>query len=1332
MRRFLLTAALVVCTFFVALAQGGKLSADMRLILADRDGKLSLNEAKQEMQRLQRNFRTQQTMLPMSEQSQMDDEGDLPIATPFVKNGVKMSQCWIVLKDDNVASLEALGVQILARFQGKVTANVPVDKLEKVAALSNVVKISAARKLKKNTYRSRVLTNVDDVLTYSADAQTAGLLQAYNGTGVVLGVIDTGIDFSHEMFSGRIKKKYVYNTTAEELQEYTGNTPYYTDETHGTHTSSIAGGSDFTATAYVYTTGTSYSTVNNAKFGGMATGADLVLCDLGEELTDANIAACIKNINDYADQVGKPCVVSLSLGGHFGPHDGTGEMADVCAQYTGPGKIIVFAAGNEGDENIYHSKNASSSSPAMSVLTSETRSSYSVDYGALVSYARTPNTELAVRYYVVNTSTNQVLWTSKEITTDDYFEDDQGNIEMYGAEISVNDTGSDGTTKLSNYFTAYNNDSDSYGFICGYMDKDTYNNKWYVETILYYLKPVSSNYKIGMSVYPKTGSCYVDSWPVAYVSFTASSASVNGNRFTAGTNDCSISNEGTFPTVISVGAYCSSRYWYGGTSYGSRQSWTLSPVYQDLSGFSSYQAPGSGPLGTKLPWITAPGEVILAAYNSGYTAESTIYYAYGTNKKLGAMSGTSMATPCVAGITALWLQANPTLTPDDVKEAMAETAIKDSYVTGTNANKFGNGKIDALAGIKYVLENDDTPRINATPLSIEFAANPNVTTTNTLNVKGKNLTGDISVTLNDGNGVYAIDKTSVANSQTTSGVDITISYTPTAEGNYSATITLASAGADDVTITLTGVCRDGGKASDAYLDIAKYATIDEAGWRTALVDKLYKYTEYESNEVAWLTLPVYGAFVGARYATNSSTVGSGHPQNWIECNLGTSNTYGGTTWTYTPSSTNPYNGSSSYFTSATARAIGYNSRNNTEVRTVSFYVTNTTEVKLYGTGRSGASSSYPASLRVYECTENANGTLTASSTAAVNQTNSSTSTFNLSSGALDVSKIYKVEVSIYRGYLYEVGFKTPLHKDPSLTATPTELTFECEATETDTNSFTVKGSNLTGNVTLTLSDANNVFSIDTESIIPSNKAVDKAINVTFSPQEEGTYTGAITVTSAGVEPITINLSGTAKKHYPESFDVTISAYGVSTLYLDYPVVIPYDEYDDLLGVYFAKEVTGKEIKLVRLEDYVPANQGVVIQGNSGTYTFPRYRGEVVFNRENLLTGVTETTNVSTILADEPSGSVVMTLGKGTNGYIGFYKFNGKTLGANKAFIIYSREQSAKSLSMTFEDENATGIRTIDQAVDNNYWYTLEGVRIEGLPSKNGIYIHNGKTVVIKK
>lgn len=1329
MKRFILLTAIWAGFFVLAFGQN-KYSAGTRLIMADREGKFSLVKGKQEMQQLQRNRKTLQDLTIFSEEAaaaENDFSGGMPSATPFNKNGVKMAQFWISLTDNNIEPLKALGVEIQAQFDKKVTANIPVDALEKVAALKNVTKISAAKNLKKKTYRSRVLTNVDDVHSLSADAQTAGLIQSYDGTGVVLGIIDTGIDFGHQMFKNaagqsRIKKKYVYNTTSEQLEEYTGTTVYFKDETHGTHTSTIAGGSDYTATAYVYTTGTSYSTVNNAKFGGMAPGTDLVLCDLGEELTDANISACIKNISDYADQVGKPCVISLSLGGHFGPHDGTGDMADVCAQYTGKGKIILFASGNEGEDGIYLGKNASASSPSMTVLTSETRSSYSVDYGAMISYARTPNTELAVRYYVVNTSTNRVLWTSNEITTDDYFVDDDGNIELYGTEISVDDTGSDGSTKLSTYFTAYENDSENYGYLCCYMDKDAHNNKWNIETIIYYLKAVSSNYKIGISIYPKTGSCYVDSWPVAYINFTASSATVNGNTFTAGSNESSASDEASFPSVISVGSYCSSKYWRAGTTSASNQAWTTNGTYQQISMFSSYQAEGAGPTGQKQPWITAPGEVILAGYNSGYSAESNIYYAYGTNKVLGAMSGTSMATPCAAGITALWLQAKPTLTPDEVKEVMQETAIKDTYVTGTYASHFGQGKIDALAGIQYILENDDEPRIAATPLSLGITAKPGETATATLNVKGKNLTGDISATLSDANGVFAIDKTAI--SDATTGADITITYSPTAEGNHSATITLSSAGADDVVVNINGVCLDGGTASDAYLDIAKYATIDDAGWNTTYVNNLYKYTEYESDAVAWLTLPVYGAWVGTYY--------NSHPQKWISSNVtSTSNKYAGTTW----NSSDKLLGSSPYFTSTSARAMGYNSRTNNTQETVSFYVTNTTAVKLLGLGQSRASSSYPATLNIFECTAKADGTLTEGTTAVKSYSNSATSgTFVLSATDLDASKIYKVEAATYRSYICEIGFQTPLQKDPTLAATPEALTFECEATESDEQSFTVTGTNLSGNVTLTLNDENGVFSLDTESITPSNKTVNKTVAVTFAPQTEGTYTGTVTIANAdGLEPITIQLNATATKHYPESFDVTISPYGVSTLYLDFPVEIPYDTYDDLLGVYFAKEITNNEIKLVRLEDYIPANQGVVVQGNSGTYSFPRYRGEVPFSRTNLLTGSAVNQKVSDVLAKEPEGSVVMTLNKGSNGYIGFYRYTGKTLSANKAYIIYNADmQGAKPLSMSFENDAVTGISTLKQNEADTAWYTLEGLRLKGQPQRGGIYIHNGKTVVIRK
>ena len=1039
MKKLLLMIAFLAGTSIVVFAQKTtKFSPATRMVAANRDGRFALDEVKRQVQeRKQRRLNAMASGQDRAQNSMTrDNDMDLPFATPFVKDGVKMVQCWISVSGDDCSALEALGVKILARFNGKVTANVPVDQLEKVAALGHVKKVSVARKLKKNTYRSRIMTNVDDVLTLSADAQEAGLLQAYDGTGVIVGIIDSGIDFGHPMFTGRTMKKIIYNDTEEELQEYTGNTAYYTDETHGTHTSTIAAGSNYTSTAYVYTNSTSYTTVQNATFGGMAPGADLVLCDLGEELSDANIAECIQYISNYADEVGKPCVISLSLGSHNGPHDGTGELAEVCTQYSGPGKVIFFASGNEGMDNLYLGKEASAASPLMTILKSTTRSEYGFDYSATVSYARTPGVELAARYYVVDTYNGEIVWTSDEITTNYRLVDEDGNVELYGTEISVNDTGSDGVTKLSDYFKAAYNNATKYGYLCCYMEQLPTNNKWKVESEVYYMKPVSNSYQIGVSIYPKNGRCYVDTWGTDYVTLSASSVTVDGHAFEGGNNDSSSGDEASYPAVISVGSYVSSVYWRGGTTSPSTEYWLGDGVYQQISTFSSYQKEGCGPTGLRQPWIVAPGEVILAGFNRKYTNED-YYYAYGSNKMLGASSGTSMSTPCAAGIAALWLQVKPTMTPEEVKEVMAATAIKDNFVNGTYSYMFGNGKIDALAGVKYLLDSDDSPLIVATPQVVSMTARPGDSDTKTVNVKGRNLTGSVSVTLNDETGMFAIDKTSIEDP--TEGEDINVTYTPTAEGEHNATITLACEGADDVTIKLSASCFEGGSASDAYLNIARYASIDEAGWRTALVNSLYKYTVKEDDGVAWLTLPVYGAFVGARYADDSSTVGSGHPQTWIECSLGTNNTYGGRTW----SANDVLLGSGAYFTGNTGagapRAIGFDSKNNTAIRAVAFYVTNVKEVRLYGKGRSGSSSKYPAKLSIYECTANADGTLTVGDTDVAGQSDSSQGLFTLTATDLDPTKIYKVETSIYRGYLYEVGFMTPLVVEPDEPAVPTAI-----------------------------------------------------------------------------------------------------------------------------------------------------------------------------------------------------------------------------------------------------------------------------------------------------
>lgn len=1478
MKKVLLIIAFLAGTFFVSFSQNErKFSVGTRLVIAKRIGKMKTDD------KVNLTFKgapvtpPRVTSVPRSVSSPFGThvkttserriDNKATFATPKMVKGVKKIQAWVTLTDKDYYKLRELGVVIQAEFDGFIVANIPVNALEKVAALDNVKRISTAKNLQENTYYARQATNVDDVLDYTADAQAAGLLQAYDGTGVVIGIIDTGIQFDHIMFKDengntRIKKAIVYDSDSEQLVEY--DTPsaisaltYDTDATyHGTHTSSIAGGSIFSFSGYYYDNSTS-SYVNGTRvYGGMAPKADLVLCGLGDETTNANIAMCIQRISQYADQVGKPCVISISLGSMAGPHDGTGYLSEVCEQYmSGPGKILVKAAGNDGDENVYLYKNATKANPAMTILNPTYLDGYESGnytlnnyflYGQAITYARTPGVELAARFYVVDTSTNTIVWVSDEMTSDTQW------------SVNSGETDTDATydANLAQYFSAA---TDGGGYLCAFFDTDEYSGKANIYTNVYYLTAESytqsgytltGKYKIGLSCYPKDSgvTTAIDSWGLNYTYFDGGNPTYNGTTysFVAGNSLCSIGDECTSPYVIPIGSYTTMTSW--AASNGSGYTAT-STTLNDVALSSGYQDIGAGPLGTKLPWITAPGQMIVAAFNRGWVANNSsstyLLYQYNSTNPLGVASGTSMASPCAGGIVALWLQADPTLTIDDVKNVMRYTAINDSYTNGTNADHFGNGKIDALAGIKYIL--NTAPTIYASPSELAFNLEEITTTAETITISGQNLQGDITVTLTDANGVYSIDKTSITatEAQTNDGVMLTVSFNPADYGTFNGTITLSSTGADDVTILISGTAKRVGTASDAYLDIANYATIDDAGWRTALVNNIYKYTEYETAGVAWLTLPVYGAFVGARYTTNSSTVGSGHPQQWIECNLGTSNTYGGTTWTYTATSMNPYNGSSTYFTSATARAIGYNSRTNTSIRDVSFYVTNTTEVKLYGTGRSGASSSYPARLRIYECTKNADGTLTTGTTAVVNQTSSSTSTFNLTSGTLDASKIYKVETSIYRGYLYEIGFKTPLPPPSTavITATPTTVNLETWTGNTVTETFNVKGTDLQGDITATLTDANGVFSISPTTITQAEaeSSDGKNITVSFSPTTDGDYTATVTLTSTGADPVTVTLNGTAftptitaepttlefeteydmdtntaepisltfdvlgeylqndvtltltdengvlstdpqgsisltdaeggvsvivtfspsaigdytgtitlssypandviinlighcVKKTPDFWDLEIGQYQMATLYLEFPVVVPNDA--NLLAVGYGKEVSNGEVRLgkIKIGNVIPAQTGVVVTGNPGTITFEKYKGDPVDPIEgNLFLGSLVDISVSDVLEDQAEGSVVMTLGV-SNGTVGFFKYRGATLGANKIYMIYTPNGEAKPMSIVYEDEEMglpTAIRTFDGTFRDGWWYTLQGVRLNGWPTKPGLYIHDGRIEVVK-
>ena len=251
-----------------------------------------------------------------------------PIAKPDTINGKVYITSFIqVTGDDFIADLEELGVDILANLgDGLLTTYIPIDMIEEVAAIEGVILVEVGELMQEETNLSRQASNVDDLLTLSQDAQLAGLQQIYDGKDVILAIMDSGIDFQHIAFkdkngNSRIKGAYCYNGSSV-TANWTGSgslpTTDSSDSDHGTHTSSIAGGSS------VIVNGTNITVTDdhaNATYGGMAPGADLYLGGFSG-LNNVHMATAYQQAIDYANAQGKPLVVSNSWSTTTGPRDG--------------------------------------------------------------------------------------------------------------------------------------------------------------------------------------------------------------------------------------------------------------------------------------------------------------------------------------------------------------------------------------------------------------------------------------------------------------------------------------------------------------------------------------------------------------------------------------------------------------------------------------------------------------------------------------------------------------------------------------------------------------------------------------------------------------------------------------------------------------------------------------------------------------------------------------------------------------------------------------------------------------------------------------------------
>lgn len=762
-----------------ALPNQSKLSISTQMFLDEMSGKITFDEAP-----------APKIMAP--DGNQMRLYGGRMIAKPDTIDGKIYIGATVRVTDESVLNeLERMGVEIQCKFdKGLTTVNIPVDKILEVADVPGVKRVNVATLMRPLTDLTRQTTNVDDVLNLSQDARNAGLLQTYDGTGVILGVIDDGIDFQHKAFqkadgTTRLVRAYCYNGSS--TTEWTGSgslpTTDDSDEDHGTHTSSIAGGSSVTVSGTNVTVTTNHA---NATYGGMAPGTDLYLC--GTQLNTNAILNSFQRLATYASQQHKPLVVSNSWGSGFGPRDGTNDVSDVINQYFGdnhPNNICLFAASNDAGKaaggvagGLHVMGTASQSNPLGTVIRPVSYlSSYGYGYysGLMMTAWTRSNVRIAMNAYVINKSTGNVVQTFSNVTSN---------------------TTLNTSTNLGRSITVY-------------FDYVESNNK---HQVMLYLSnyTTSTTNVLAVEVYPVSGSSTIDIWAGGY-NYLAGSPASSGHTWTVGNDDMSAGDEATMPNVISVGSYVTRSS--GGNSVG------------DISDFSSYALASDAPTGEMVPWITAPGEVIISGFNHYVShGSSDGVVVNNSTSPYGEMSGTSMATPAAAGVVALWMQAatefGHQLTHSEVKQIMKETAIHDDWTdTRSNHTHFGNGKINALAGIQYIQNHwgRTDPVIYADPESLTMTTVAGGTVTATINVSGMHLTGAINATLSGAGGVFSISPVKINDNGT-----ITVTFSPVDIGTTNATITLSSTGATSVVITLTGIATD----PEADLLISNTVTVD--------------------------------------------------------------------------------------------------------------------------------------------------------------------------------------------------------------------------------------------------------------------------------------------------------------------------------------------------------------------------------------------------------------------------------------------------------------------------------------------------------------------------
>ena len=631
--------------------------------------------------------------------------------------------------------LSANGIEIRSVYGDIAIAKVRMDEAEAIADIECVKHLQLQRQLYTNMDIARAEQGVDLIHHGSSEA---GLTVPYTGKGVITGIVDQGVDPHHINFrysdgQSRIEALWHWrmNTQGQPVSNfynYTNIGDFITDTEqtyHGTHTLGIMSGSYngpvTVAKPWADPTVREPATyiTENCKYYGVAPQASIaVSCG---DLQDGFIAYGMEDILNFAEWMREndtrykwPLVWNLSLGSNQGPHDKR-TMLNTVLNMLGTKGIICISAGNEGDLKIALKKTFAEGDTRVKTMIypygyqydPSKPESFTARQGSIAIYSD-DDTPFELQAVIYNKKRGY-----REAKRMPVIGDNIGTYYCSSKDYQMEDTDVVGDATFCKAFDGYVGvgrlvDTET-GRYYGMVDYSVINNK---ETNL------NDDYVLGFEVIGKPGhkiECYGDAqntWMDNY--------GVEG--FTDGSTDGSISDIAVADNVIAVGSYNTRNQWTcldGGTAHYEGDAFKVGGI----SGFSSY---GTLSDGRELPLVCAPGSAIISSVS--YPFAKIVKQEYGEEylnfmcqaklveeKRVNYWKqevGTSMSTPFVAGSIALWLEANPDLDVNDVKEIIRKTAVRDDDVNNTKEQKrWGAGKFNALAGLKEAIRMAGIPGI---------------------------------------------------------------------------------------------------------------------------------------------------------------------------------------------------------------------------------------------------------------------------------------------------------------------------------------------------------------------------------------------------------------------------------------------------------------------------------------------------------------------------------------------------------------------------------------------------------------------------------------------